>query len=240
VTLSAASAPASAPASASPSASPETAAAPSPEPAAATPAADVTEPAASVTSGAAVADLVIVPDLQPSLAHGPKPAANQKYIVLHDTEGTADPASVIAWWAGNGNLVASHYVIGVDGSVYQAVPVDEIAHHAGYGDAGHNELFGVTEDGRDDMAGSVPIGDWAPDYGMNAWSVGIELVHVGGSGDYPEAQLDALDQLIAYLDGYFGFPSAIIDHKAWRSGNSDTSPEFAGYLANYQDHRTHG
>lgn len=24
-----------------------------------------------------------------------------------------------------------------------------------------------------------------------------------------------------------------------RIGNSDTSKEFAGYLANYQDHRTH-
>ena len=32
----------------------------------------------------------------------------------------------------------------------------------------------------------------------------------------------------------------LIDHKAWRSGNSDTSPEFASCLANYQDHRTHG
>lgn len=65
------------------------------------------------------------------------------------------------------------------------------------------------------------------------------MVHVGGSGDYPEAQLEALDGLIAYIDAYYGFESEIIDHKAWRTGNSDTSPEFAEYLANYQDHRTH-
>ena len=65
------------------------------------------------------------------------------------------------------------------------------------------------------------------------------MVHVGGSGDYPEAQLDALDGLIAYIDAYYGFESDIIDHKAWRTGNSDTSKEFAPYLAAYQDHRTH-
>ncbi len=75
---------------------------------------------------------------------------------------------------------------------------------------------------------------------MNAWSIGIEMVHVGGEGDYPAEQLDALDALIAYIDVYYGgYGGEIIDHKMWREGNSDTSPEFAGYLANYRDHRTH-
>jgi hypothetical protein len=179
-------------------------------------------------------------DYRPSLDHGDKSAAYQKYIVLHDTEGDSDPASVISWWDGNGNLVAAHFVVGKDGTIYQCVPLDRIAHHAGYGDVGHNDLYGTAEDGRDDMRGSVWIGDGFPDYGMNAYSIGIELVHIGGSGFYPEEQLEALDALIASIDGSFGFESRIIDHKAWRSGNSDTSPEFAGYLANYQDHRTHG
>lgn len=74
---------------------------------------------------------------------------------------------------------------------------------------------------------------------MNAHSVGIEMVHVGGEGAYPEAQLAAVDALIAYIDGYYGFESAIIDHKAWRSGNSDTSHEFADHLASYQSTRRH-
>lgn len=74
---------------------------------------------------------------------------------------------------------------------------------------------------------------------MNSYSIGIELVHVGGSGEYPTAQLEALDRLIAYIDEYYGFESAITDHKAWRSGNSDTSAEFSTYLANYQAIRTH-
>ena len=159
--------------------------------------------------------------------------------MLHDTEGDAGPEDTVSWWAGNGNLVAAHFVVGKDGHIVQCVPLDRIAHHAGYGDAGHNDLYGIQEDGRDDMLGSVPIGPSFPDYGMNAWSVGIEIVHVGGSGDYPAEQLEALDRLVAYIDAYYGFESQIIDHKAWRSGNSDTSREFADYLANYQDHRTH-
>lgn len=181
----------------------------------------------------------IVEDVRSEFIHGPKPAEYQRYIVLHDTEGDSGPEDTVSWWASNGNLVAAHFVVGKDGHIVQCVPLDCIAHHAGYGDTGHNELYGIEEDGRDDMLGTVPIGSRFADYGMNAWSVGIELVHVGGSGSYPEEQLAALDGLIAYIDAYFGSESQIIDHKAWRSGNSDTSPEFANYLANYQDHRTY-
>ncbi|MDR2587123.1 MAG: N-acetylmuramoyl-L-alanine amidase [Coriobacteriales bacterium] len=202
---------------------------------------DAGEAATTVTEEevGSLPEIDLIEDYRESFVHGDKGAAYQKYIVLHDTEGNSDPASVIDWWDSNGNLVAAHFVIGKDGTIYQCVPLDKIAHHAGYGDAGHNTAYGITEDGRDDMAGSVAVGSWAPDYGMNAWSIGIEMVHVGGSGPYPEEQLNALDALIAYIDAYYGFESTIIDHKAWRSGNSDTSPEFSEYLYNYQDHRRH-
>ena len=183
--------------------------------------------------------LGVTQDFRSNFDHGDKSAAFQKYIVLHDTEGDADAANVIDWWDGNGNMVSSHFVINTDGSIWQCVPIDRIAHHAGFGDAGHNDQYGVQDESRDDKRGTSPIGDWAPDYGMNSYSVGIEMVHVGGTGYYPEEQLNALDRLIAYIDAYYGFQSTIIDHKMWRSGNSDTSPEFAGYLANYMDHRTH-
>lgn len=184
-------------------------------------------------------ELGIVEDYRAAFSHGPKGAAFQRYIVLHDTESNADPQSIVSYWDGAGTGVAAHFVVGTDGTVVQCVPLDEIAHHAGYGDTGHNSLYGLVEDGRDDMAGSSPIGSWASDYGMNAYSVGIEMVHVGGSGPYPEAQLAAVDKLIAYIDAYYGFESTIIDHKAWRTGNSDTSAEFAAYLANYQSRRAH-
>lgn len=197
------------------------------------------ESVARANAEALRADLGIVEDYRAAFSHGPKGAEFQRYIVLHDTENEADPQSIVSYWAGAGNGVAAHFVVGVDGAVVQCVPLDEIAHHAGYGDTGHNDLYGLVEDGRDDMAGSSPIGSWASDYGMNAYSVGIEMVHVGGSGPYPEAQLAAVDKLIAYIDAHYGFESTIIDHKAWRTGNSDTSAEFAAYLANYQSRRVH-
>lgn len=185
------------------------------------------------------AKLSIVDLSQDQFVHGQKPAECQKYIVLHDTEGDSDAASVVSYWAGNGNLVAAHFIVNKDGSVAQCAPLDAIVHHAGYGDTGHNAQFGVEDESRDDKLGTVPIGSAMADYGMNSYSVGIEMVHVGGSGDYPQAQLQALDDLIAYIDAYYGFESAIIDHKAWRTGNSDTSEEFAGYLRSYQEARTH-
>lgn len=196
---------------------------------------------ASEASGVepATPDLAVTEDFRESFDHGPKGAEHQKYIVLHDTEGASDAAAVIDWWDSNGNLVAAHFVVNKDGSIWQCVPLDRIAHHAGYGDTGHNEQYGISEDGRDDMEGSSPIGSAFADYGMNGSSIGIEMVHVGGEGDYPEEQLNAVDTLIAYIDGYYGFESEIIDHKAWRSGNSDTSPEFADYLESYQTKRTH-
>ena len=158
---------------------------------------------------------------------------------IADTEGDTDPHNIVDYWDYSGQGVASHFVIGKDGRIIQCVDMDVIAHHTGYGDAGHNELYGVLDESRDDFVGTVPIGDWAPDYGMNSYSIGIEMVHVSGEGFYPEAQLQALDTPIAYIDAYYGYESVIIDHKEWRSYNSDTSPEFADYLESYKITRNH-
>ena len=183
--------------------------------------------------------LGITEDYRTSFVHGEKGKNYQKYIMLHDTEGNNNAASVISGWDANGAGVAAHFIVNKDGTIWQCVPLDKIAHHAGYGDTGHNAQFGVEDESRDDKVGTVSIGSSFADYGMNSWSVGIEIVHVGGSGDYPEEQLVALDSLIAYIDAYYGFESEITDHKAWRSGNSDTSAEFSQYLANYKQNRKH-
>ena len=173
-----------------------------------------------------------------SLNHGPKPAKYQKYIVLHDTEGGGTARDVLNYWLADGKYVAAHFVVNRDGSVLQCVRMDAITHHAGFGDTGHNKMFRVRDESRDDKRGTTPIGSWARDYGMNSYSIGIELIHKGNAV-YPKAQLRALDRLIRYIDTYYGFESAIIDHKAWRSGNSDTSAAFKPYLKSYQKRRTH-
>lgn len=183
--------------------------------------------------------LAITEDFREGFVHGTKPRDHQRYIVLHDTESDADAQSIIDWWDSNGNLVAAHFVVNKDGSIWQCAPLDAIVHHAGFGDTGHNDKYGTTDESYDDKRGTTPIGDWAADYGMNSYSIGIEMVHSSNTGAYPAAQLDAVDDLIAYIDAYYGFESEIIDHKAWRSGNSDTSAEFADHLAHYQAVRTH-
>ena len=182
--------------------------------------------------------LQITPDFRPAFNHGEKGPQYQRYIVLHDTESEADAASIVEYWDQAGTGVAAHFIVNRDGSVVQCVPLDRIAHHAGFGDTGHNAFYGVTDESRDDKVGTVPIGADMADYGMNSYSIGIEMAHAAGQ-DYPEAQLEAVDALIAYINAYYGFESTIIDHKGWRTGNSDTSPQFAEYLASYQACGTH-
>ncbi len=201
------------------------------------------EPSAQETKPTAEelrAKLSLSEDYRSSFNHGTKTAEYQKYIVLHDTEVDTSASSIVNSWESSGNKVAAHFVVNKDGSIVQCVPLDAIAHHAGYGDTGKNESYGVEDESRDDKVGTTGAPSKSiTDYGMNSYSIGIEIVHVGGAGSYPEAQLQAVDNLIAYIDAYYGKESAIIDHKTWRASNSDTSAEFAGYLANYEDHRTH-
>lgn len=171
--------------------------------------------------------------------HGNKNRANQKYIMLHDTEvkGAGPTAIASSWKNSGGGYIAAHFVIGRDGTIVQCVSLDQIAHHAGYGDKGHNKKFGVIKSG-DDEKGVVSIGSKYPDYGMNSCSIGIEICHASGES-YTVKQLQALDKVIAAIDSYFGFESTIIDHKAWRTSNSDTSKAFAKYLKNYKQYRSY-
>lgn len=44
----------------------------------------------------ALSKLTLIQDFRKSLTHGPKPAANQKWIVLHDTEGDGRAENVVS------------------------------------------------------------------------------------------------------------------------------------------------
>jgi hypothetical protein len=169
-----------------------------------------------------------------TLAHGEFPTEKVRYIVMHDTEaGTGSASVIIRSWANSGNLVASHFVVERDGTVYQAVPTNRIAHHAGWADYGMDEAFGIVAE-RDDRRGY----DGDEDYAMNAWSIGIEIVHEHDEGAYPEAQLEAVDQLVAMIDAEVGHQPSIIDHKEWAGQrNQDCSDDFP--LGAYKASRSH-
>lgn len=200
----------------------------------------------NATSGStgAVTDLGAKKINHASFNHGTKPKENQKYIMLHDTEIDASPENIVSSWANSGSGTAAHFVVGRDGTIVQAVELDVITHHAGFGGPGDfDSKYGVGSNNRqgtgDDLKGQVTKGyKGYTSYGMNSYSIGIEMVHVGGQ-DYPEAQLNAVDKVIAYIDTYYGKQSTIIDHKDWRPSNSDTDSKFATYLANYKSTRHH-
>lgn len=192
-------------------------------------------------------DLNIIKDYSESFNHGSKPKSNQKYIMLHDTEMNVSAKNIVSSWKNSncGGTVAAHFVIDKDGTVYQAADLDVITHHAGFGGPGNfDEKYGVGSNNRsgtnDDLVGQTCSSnyDGYTSYGMNSYSIGIEMVHVGGE-DYPETQLNAVDKVIAYIDNYYGFASIIIDHKEWRPSNSDTDSKFSTYLNNYKTLRHH-
>ena len=176
--------------------------------------------------------------------HGTKKAGQQRYIVLHDTESYAGPAGIVdGWKSDNGGTVAAHFVVGRDGTVVQTAKMKRILHHAGFGGPGnYDKKYGVGKNNckgtGDNLVGTV---QWAgyTSYGMNSYSIGIEMCHVGGQ-NYTAKQLKAVDRLIAYIDQcYDGYGGKIIDHKDWRPSNSDTDSKFAKYLKNYKKYRKH-
>lgn len=179
-----------------------------------------------------LSSIVSVEMMRDSFRHGPLPADKVRYVVLHDTESGTDDAEAIARSWGDGHI-ASHFVVAKDGRVVQCVPIDQIAHHAGNADPGSNDRYGISPE-RDDEVGRTGSGDYA----MNAWSIGIEIVHEHDEGAYPEAQLEAVDRLIAAIDQAVGHRPDIIDHKAWAgSRKQDVSDDFP--LGAYQRDRRH-
>jgi hypothetical protein len=191
-------------------------------------------------------------DIHKSLEHGPKPAADQLYVVLHDTESSGSAQAVVDGWAATAGTragIAAHFVIGRDGQIVQAVALDQIAHHIGAGNKGMDAKYGVKYDAkRDDGMSQTERNEVRMGYtstGMNDYSIGIELVH-NGQADYPKAQLESLDKLIAYLDAYYkasgapdGNAGRIIQHKDWRTSNPDCSAAFQGYLKHYKERRSY-
>ena len=176
--------------------------------------------------------------------HGTKKAGQQRYIMLHDTESYAGPASIVdGWKSDNGGTVAAHFVVGRDGKVVQTAKLERILHHAGFGGPGNfDKKFGVGKNNGkgtgDDLKGQVWWSGYSS-YGMNSYSIGIEMCHVGGQ-NYTAKQLKAVDRLIALIDqAYGGYGGKIIDHKTWRPSNSDCDAKFQKYLKNYQKYRKH-
>lgn len=142
---------------------------------------------------------------------GPMSSSAMHAIILHDTEGH-EAYDLYIFRTGAGRGVSIHFYVTHDGRVYKSVPMSRGANHAGFG--------------------HLPNGENPNDH-----SIGIELEHVG-SGPYPEAQLNKLDALIAYIDAHFGKRVPIFGHRDVDPGRkSDPNPPFP--LTAYKQNRRH-
>ena len=113
-----------------------------------------------------------------------------KAIVIHWTEAPKqDPKVTIDYWASDERVGSAHFVIGIDGSKFQAIPTDEQARHAGNLEGEYKEkatqLFGE---------GINP----------NIYSIGIEIEPLNSKGEFSKESIDSSVELTADLCREFG------------------------------------
>lgn len=104
------------------------------------------------------------------------------YVMIHHTAQQSTQQTIRTFH--NEKVgVSSHYVIGRDGKVVQMVNDYYRAHHAG-------------------------AGKWGNDTDLNSSSIGIELDNNGLTDPWPYVQIDALIQLLTYLQKKYNIPQA--------------------------------
>ena len=136
-----------------------------------------------------------------SLIAAPSPNFDQRrgppdMVVLHYT-GMQTGAAALERLCDPEAKVSAHYMVEEDGRVFELVPEERRAWHAG-------------------------VSFWKGERDVNAVSIGIELVNPGhefGYGDFPEAQVEALIGLLDAIRGRWTIPNGRI------LGHSDVAPE---------------
>lgn len=112
-----------------------------------------------------------------------------KAVVIHHTGAFSD-SSCVNWFVDSGNKNASaHYLVGLTGTVWQFVPEEARAWHAGES--------ALAVDG-------VLYKSW------NMFSLGIELTGDGNQMPYTEAQYTALESLLREIVVRYGIKSQFV------------------------------
>lgn len=102
-----------------------------------------------------------------------------RYIILHSTGGAF--AGAVSWLLQQKSGVSAHFVASRAGALRQLVSVHHIAYHAG-------------------------VSHWGRRSNMNTCALGIEMEHLDGRQDWPEAQVAAVAHLCAALMVNFRIP----------------------------------
>ncbi|NQD70534.1 N-acetylmuramoyl-L-alanine amidase [Sphingobacterium shayense] len=104
------------------------------------------------------------------------------YVMIHHTAQDSLAQTVKTFHSARAG-VSSHYVIGRDGKIVQMVNDLYRGHHAG-------------------------LGKWGNDTDLNSSSIGIELDNNGLTDPWPEAQINALVDLLQYLKETYKIPQS--------------------------------
>jgi N-acetylmuramoyl-L-alanine amidase len=117
-------------------------------------------------------------------------------VVLHYT-GMQSGEAALQRLCDPESKVSAHYMIETDGRIFEMVPEERRAWHAG-------------------------VSFWKGERDVNAVSIGVELVNPGvdwGYADFPEVQVDALIGLLDAIRGRWTIPNGRI------LGHSDVAPD---------------
>lgn len=150
----------------------------------------VRRPGFALLAGGGLSKPSVVSMPSPNQSARPGGAGDIDTIVLHHTASTGSAQDVGRYFDEPSAQVSSHYIVGKDGTLVQCVPDAAKAWHAGKS----------TFKGRDNV---------------NDFSLGIEIVNAGdGKDPYPDAQYDALANLVAWMMQTYHVPmDRITGHK---------------------------
>lgn len=156
-----------------------------------------------------------------------------EYLIIHYTTGTT-PSQTINWFRSRNAKASAHLLITREAEIFQFVPFDTIAWHAGYS-------------------------QWANRTGLNRYSIGIELDNAGrlirennewkrynvaipdenvliathklqtmeqGWEKFPQAQIDALREVAKLLKASYNFIDVEGHDDVSLSGKLDPGPAF--------------
>ena len=158
-------------------------------------------------------------------------------VVLHDTASRLDTGSAARFLQDNEAKVSVHFVVEMDGSVTQQVPIDRRANHAGkshYHGRNHCNGFSIgieiVNPGRMTRAGKNARTWFGQAFDIEEHGIQDITTPEHGAGlwmPYPEPQIDAVLELLQALFGACADLKDIVTHWYISPGRKmDTNPLF--------------
>ena len=125
--------------------------------------------------------------------------AKPTLIVLHASAGKSD-AGDVSWMCSPKSGVSYHYLVGRDGEVYELVPPERIAYHAG-------------------------VSEWKGVKHCNAYSIGVSWANRHDQSEFlTAAQIKAMRELIDWLAAKYPTLTEVVTHAMVAPGRK-TDPD---------------